>query len=317
MSSGSPAERSPDLDNPFGSIHYNAIAPALRREFGCRVVKLSLDGGFTCPNRDGTLGTGGCLFCAPEGGGRFAGTIEAQMALLGRKWPESLYIAYFQSHTNTYGPPARLRRLWDQALAHPGVVGLAVATRPDCLPEEVLDLLSEYNRKTYLWVELGLQTCREATARAMNRCYENLAFEQGMARLSDRGIKAVIHLILGLPGEGRKDMLDSAAYAASFDPFGLKLHMLHVVKNTGLAGLYPETFRTLEKQEYIQLVVDILEKLPPAVTIHRLTGDAPAEDLIAPLWSLDKHAVLNGIQKEFKVRGTWQGVYSSPISPDR
>jgi len=301
-------------ENPFGSVHFHTIGTFLKNEFGRRVVKLSLDGGFTCPNRDGTAGCGGCLFCSEDGGGHYAGTIGDQIDLLGRKWPESAYIAYFQKHTNTYAPVSVLRHLWDDALSYPGVVGLAVATRPDCLPADVLDLLSEYNQKTYLWVELGLQTSREDTAKAMNRCYENIVFERAMTQLSVRGIKAVIHLILGLPGETGKDMARSAAYVSSFHPFGLKLHMLYVLKNTGLAELYPQTFRTLALEEYIALVVDILEKLPREITIHRLTGDAPANQLIAPLWSRDKHAVLNGIQKEFKARGTFQGIYSSPMS---
>lgn len=301
-------------ENPFGSVHFNTIGTALKKEFGRRVIKLSLDGGFTCPNRDGTAGTGGCLFCSSDGSGSYAGTIRSQIDLLGRKWPQGVYIAYFQNHTNTYAPVSVLRRLWDEALAYPGVVGLAIATRPDCLPPEVLDLLTEYNQRTYLWVELGLQTCHEITAKAMNRCYENAVFEHAMTQLTTRGIKAVIHLILGLPGESRPDMLDSAAYVSAYRPFGLKLHMLYVLKNTGLSDLYPEVFKTFAKEEYINLVVDILERLPKDITIHRLTGDAPGEELIAPLWSRDKHAVLNGIQREFKARDSFQGIYASPIS---
>jgi uncharacterized protein len=303
------------MDNTFGSVHFNTIGAHLKNEFGCRVIKLSLDGGFTCPNRDGSAGTGGCLFCSPDGSGTFAGTPESQIHLLGNKWPTGKYIAYFQNHTNTYAPAGRLRALWDDALARPGVIGLAVATRPDCLPEEVLELLAEYNRRTYLWVELGLQTSNEKTAAAMNRCYKNAVFENAMAQLTRRGIKVVVHLILGLPGESRQDMLTSADYAASFHPFGLKLHMLHVLKNTGLAKMYPGEFRTFEKEEYIRLVVDILERLPGDITIHRLTGDAPREELISPLWSRNKQSVLNGIQQEFKARGSYQGIRYSPKLP--
>lgn len=300
------------MENIFGSTHFNAIGPYLKQAFGCRLVKLSLDGGFTCPNRDGKVGRGGCLFCSEDGSGRYASNIEEQVELLKYKWPDSKYIAYFQNHTNTYAEPSRLRVLWDQALTYPGVVGLAVATRPDCLPEDVLDLLSEYKEKTFLWVELGLQTSNEATAFAMNRCYENAVFETAMTQLSKRDIKAVVHLILGLPGEDRQDMLSSADYVASFNPFGLKLHMLHLMKNTGLANMYPSEFRTFEKEEYVRLVVDILQKLPQSITIHRLTGDSPKEDLIAPLWSCDKLSVLNGIQKEFKRRNSFSG---QPLLP--
>jgi radical SAM protein (TIGR01212 family) len=303
------------MENIFGSTHFNTVATYLKKEFGCRVMKLSLDAGFTCPNRDGKAGTGGCLFCSDDGAGHYASNIESQIELLKNKWPEGKYIAYFQNHTNTYASTERLRALWDDALAYPGVVGLAVATRPDCLPEDVLDLLSEYNKKTFLWVELGLQTSKEATAQAMNRCYENSVFETAMNQLTARGIKTVVHLILGLPGEDKKDMFTSADYVSSFNPFGLKLHMLHVMKNTGLAKMYPSQFRTFEKEEYIQLVVDILERLPQNITLHRLTGDSPKEDLIAPLWSVDKRSVLNGIQKEFKKRASFQGMHHYPKSP--
>lgn len=303
------------MENIFGSTHFNTIATYLKKEFGCRIMKLSLDAGFTCPNRDGTAGTGGCLFCSDDGAGHYASTMEAQIELLRNKWPEGKYIAYFQNHTNTYASAERLRMLWDEALAYPDVVGLAVATRPDCLPGEVLEVLSEYNKKTFLWVELGLQTSNEKTAREMNRCYDNKTFEIAMEQLSTLGIKTVIHLILGLPGEDKKDMLASADYVASFNPFGLKLHMLHVMKNTGIAAMYPAQFRTFEKEEYIRLVVDILERLPQSLTIHRLTGDSPKEDLIAPLWSIDKRSVLNGIQKEFKKRASFQGIYYCPKLP--
>ncbi|NCB41473.1 MAG: TIGR01212 family radical SAM protein [Clostridia bacterium] len=303
------------MENIFNSTHFYTVSSYLKKEFGCRVMKLSLDAGFTCPNRDGTVGTGGCLFCSEDGAGHYASNIESQVELLKSKWPEGKYIAYFQNHTNTYASTERLRALWEEALAYPNVVGLAVATRPDCLPEDVLNLLSEFNKRTFLWVELGLQTSNEGTARAMNRCYDNSAFKTAMNQLSIREIKAVIHLILGLPGEEKQDMFASADYVASFNPFGLKLHMLHVMKNTGLAKMYPDEFCTFKKEEYIRLVVDILERLPQDLTIHRLTGDAPKEDLIAPLWSIDKRSVLNGIQKEFKRRNSFQGIYYSPKSP--
>lgn len=295
------------MENIFGSTHFNTIAVWLKQRFGCRVMKLSLDGGFTCPNRDGSKGTGGCLFCSEDGSGHYASTIPAQIQLLSGKWPQGKYIAYFQSYTNTYAEPEVLRRLFDDALAWPGVVGLAVATRPDCLPPAILDLLSEYNRKTFLWIELGLQTIHETTARQMNRCYPLSDFDQAMKDLAERRILTVVHLILGLPGETREMMRQSVQYVCALRPFGMKLHLLHVLKNTGLAKLYPQGIDTFTQQEYIEFVVDLLEQIPQDITIHRLTGDGPAEDLISPLWSVKKRDILNGIQKEFKRRDSWQG----------
>ncbi|MBR0138983.1 MAG: TIGR01212 family radical SAM protein [Firmicutes bacterium] len=294
--------------NIFGSLHYNAIGPVLTKEFGKRVVKLSLDGGFTCPNRDGSAGTGGCIFCSSSGSGDFTGPLSLQIGQLKRKWPDSLYLPYFQSHTGTYAPVPRLRELWDEALAIPGAVGLAVATRPDCLPDDVLDLLSEYNGKTFLWVELGLQTSKEETARLINRCYPSEVYDEACLKLKARGIRTVTHLILGLPGETKEDMLASARHVFSFDPYGIKLHMLHVMKDTPLAEMYPDRCPLMSMDEYVSLVCDILEETPQSVTIHRLTGDAPKELLIAPDWTRNKHAVLNAIQREFKARGTRQGI---------
>ena len=295
------------MDNIFGSTHFNTIATWLKNRFGCRIMKLSLDGGFTCPNRDGSKGTGGCLFCSEDGSGHYASTIPEQIELLSGKWPEGQYIAYFQSHTNTYAEPAVLRRLFDEALAWPGVVGLAVATRPDCLPPEILDLLDEYNKKTFLWVELGLQTKHDHIAEKMNRCYPTAQFDQAMADLKARNILTVVHLILGLPEETKEMMMESVQHVANLHPFGVKLHLLHVLKNTGLAELYPDGIHTFTQQEYIEFIVDILERMPQDITIHRITGDGPAEDLISPLWSVKKRDILNGVQKEFKRRDSWQG----------
>ena len=297
------------MENTFGSLHYNAIGPYLKRHFGCRVAKLSLDGGFTCPNRDGSKGTGGCTFCSEDGSGRFAWPVADQIRQLASKWPEDTkYIAYFQNFTGTYAPAERLRSLWEEALAHPGCVGLAVATRPDCLPQDVLDLLSEFNERTFLWVELGLQTANEETADRLNRCWKNADFEEAMRNLSSRGIKTVLHLILGLPGEEKQQILASAEYAASFHPFGIKLHMLHLMEGTVMGEEYKKApFPVLERDEYVSWVVDILERMPQEITVHRVTGDAPRADLIAPLWTGDKRAVLRAIQQEFKRRGTWQG----------
>jgi len=296
----------------FNGLHYNSIASRLKEQFGCRIVKLSLDGHLSCPNRDGSCGWGGCSFCSEDGSGTFAGTIDEQISNLSPKWTkdgaEVKYIAYFQNHTNTYAPVEYLRKIWTEALDHEGIVGIAIATRPDCLGADVLELLDEFNKKTYLWVELGLQTANEKTAAAFNRGYENEVFELAMKNLSERQIKTVIHLILGLPGDDRAQMISSAKYAASFNPFGLKIHMLHLMKGTKMGTDFEQNpWPLMSREEYIGLVCDILERIPKEISIHRLTGDAPGKDLIAPEWSRNKHYVLNGILQEFSRRGTGQG----------
>jgi len=291
----------------FGDQYFNSIGTYLKERFGCKVIKLSLDAGFTCPNRDGTKGTGGCIFCSAEGSGDFASDIPGQVRLLSKKWPSGKYIAYFQSHTNTYAPVEVLREKYSQALAYPDVVGIAIATRPDCLSPEVLELLSELNQKTFLWVELGLQTIHEMTARLINRCYPLSVFDQAMDDLSRLKIKTVVHLILGLPGERREDMFESVRYVCGKDVFGVKLHLMNVLKDTKLAEFYPDRIHIPEKEEYINLVVDVLETIPPHITIHRVTADAPRHLLIAPEWGYEKRTILNGIQKEFRRRDSYQG----------
>ena len=293
---------------PFRGEYYNSIGGYLKERFGCKVIKLSLDAGFTCPNRDGTKGTGGCIFCSADGSGDFASDIPGQIRLLSRKWPSGKYIAYFQSHTNTYAPVDLLRKKYYDALEYPDVIGIAIATRPDCLPPEVLELLSELNRKTFLWVELGLQTIHEDTARLINRCYPLEVFDRAVDELSGLGIKTVVHLIFGLPGESRQDMITSVRYVCSKDIFGVKLHLLNVLKDTKLAEYYPDRLHIPTKEEYINLVVDALEIIPKHITIHRVTADAPRHLLIAPEWSYEKRTILNGIRKEFKNRGSFQGI---------
>lgn len=285
---------------------YFKISEYLKEQFGCKVMKLCLDGGFTCPNRDGTKGVGGCIFCSSSGSGEFSSTIPQQIQLLSRKWPNGKYIAYFQNHTNTYAPVRLLRRQFTEALAYPGVVGLAVATRPDCLPPDVIALLEELNSKTFLWVELGLQTIHDKTAELINRCYPLSVFSQAADELNRRQIRWVAHLMMGLPGETREEMLSSVAYVGEKKPFGVKLHLLHVLKGTALAERYPN-LPLPSMEEYIQLAADALELLPPEITIHRLTGDGPRELLLAPLWSVNKWEILNGIDREMKRRGTVQG----------
>lgn len=295
------------MENIFGSVHFNSIGAYLRKEFGSQISKLSLDGGFTCPNRDGTLGTGGCIYCSEDGAGHFAGTIAGQIQLLSGKWPSGKYIAYFQSHTNTYAPVDVLHQKYEEALSHPDVIGIAIATRPDCLSLDVMELLLDLNRKTYLWVELGLQTMNDTTADLINRCYSTSVFDESIDALSAAGIRTVVHLIFGLPRESREDMMASVDYVVSKKPFGIKIHQLYLMKDTPMETLYPEHIHLLKKEEYIGLVVDALEHISQEITIHRLTGDAPEHTLIAPLWCLDKRSVLNGIQKELKKRGSFQG----------
>lgn len=293
------------------------ISPWLKRKFGCKIVKLSLDGGFTCPNRDGSKGTGGCLFCSETGSGDMASTTAAtdsagihdalnrQISLLSIKWPEAKYIAYFQSHTNTYAPVEELRKKYEAALEHPEVLGIAIATRSDCISEAVLDLLSELNEKSFLWVELGLQTIHEVTASAMNLCHTRADYDYAVERLKSRRIPVVTHLILGLPGETREMMLDSVRYAGQ--TFGLKLHMLNVIKGSGMEEAYPDYVPFETPEEYIDLLIDAVELIPPEVTIHRISGDAPRSMLLAPKWSYRKRSILNGIHREMNRRNTWQG----------
>lgn len=288
---------------------------------GCKVVKLSIDGGFTCPNRDGSKGTGGCIFCSASGSGDLASDIPSQIQLLSRKWPNARYLAYFQSHTNTYAPVSQLRRQYSEALAHPDVLGLAIATRPDCLPDDVLDLLEEFNQKTFLWVELGLQSMHEKTAALINRCYPLSVYDKAVADLTSRGIRVVTHLIFGLPGETREDMLQSVKYvcralhSGSLQNnvhevsriFGIKLHMLNLVRGSQMETLYPDYTSFSSIEEYVDLVISALEIIPPEITIHRLSGDAPRPTLIAPEWSYKKRTILNSIHNTLRQRKTWQG----------
>jgi radical SAM protein (TIGR01212 family) len=291
-----------------GNIHrIYTVNDYLRQQFGRKMVKLAIDGGFTCPNRDGTRGTGGCLFCGSGGGGDFASTIEDQIRLMSEKWPDAGYLAYFQNHTNTYAPVTVLREKYEAALADPNISGIVIATRPDCLPDDVLDLLDQLNREHFMWVELGLQTMHDTTAKLINRCYDLTVYDQAMADLSSRSIKTVVHLILGLPGESREDMLESVRYVCASGAWGIKFHLLNVVSGSGMAELYHDYQPFADIDEYVQLVCDILELLPPQMVVHRMTGDAPRKTLIAPSWSYRKRTILNEISAELRRRGTYQG----------
>jgi len=302
----------------WGDKRYNSLNNYLRLRFGGKVYKMSLDAGFTCPNRDGRLGTGGCIFCSARGSGDFtagrAFSISEQWQynrnLLQGKWQGDKYIAYFQAFTNTYAPVDKLRRLYTEALSQPGVVGLAIATRPDCLPEEVLLLLQELSQQTYLWIELGLQTIHKRTAHLLNLQYDYQIFLQALNALRDLNIHTCAHIILGLPGESREDMLETAYRVGRLPLQGLKIHLLHVLKNTRLGQLYQhKPFPLLQEEEYINLVADILEIINPEIVIHRLTGDGPKDLLLGPRWSLNKLKVLSGIDKELARRDSWQGKY--------
>lgn len=294
---------------------YFSLNSYLKKKFGCKIVKLSIDGGFSCPNRDGKIAYGGCIFCSDNGSGEFAGDkhlpiheqMQSQVSLLNTKWPDSKYIAYFQNFTNTYDSIENLRKKYDEALSFPNVVGLAIATRPDCLSEDVLALLEEYNSKTFLWVELGLQSIHEKTADFIRRGYPLKTFDKAMENLNFRKIKTVSHLILNLPGETFNDMRDSLEYVSNLGVWGIKLQMLNVLHSTDLEKNYlSESFYLRTADEYIELVSNLLTYIPSNIVIHRLTGDGKKESLLAPKWILNKRYVLNGIQKYMRENELYQ-----------
>ncbi|MDO5423878.1 MAG: TIGR01212 family radical SAM protein [Eubacteriales bacterium] len=304
------------MKTQWGEKPYRSLDYELRRRYGEKIYKLSLNGGMTCPNRDGHLGTRGCIFCSAGGSGDFAASpqlsvqaqIELQKKNLAGKFPAKHYIAYFQAYTNTYAPTPYLEDLFTQAIRHPDIVGLSIGTRPDCLPEDVCDLLANLNRQKPVSVELGLQTIHPRTAAFIRRGYPLSCFEEAKDRLRKRGLETVVHTILGLPGESRDDILETIRYLNHADIQGIKLQLLHVLSGTDLAAYYEDPgFPVMTQDEYVDLVIACLEHLSPDITVHRLTGDGPKELLIAPLWSTRKTAVLNQIHHEMKERGTWQG----------
>lgn len=313
----------------WGGRPYHALDWELRTRFGHKLYKLSLESGMSCPNRDGRLGYGGCIFCSAGGSGDFAapftgdiaGQIEAAKARVSRKLPADRrdgpsYIAYFQSYTNTYAPAEHLETLFEAAVRHPDIAVLSIATRPDCLEPEKVRLLERLNRIKPVWVELGLQTIHPQTAALIRRGYELPVFESALMRLKQAGLTVIVHLILGLPGESREMMLQSVRWLAKRPIDGIKLQLLHVLKGTALEELFlRDPFPLPAMEQYIDLVIDCLELLPPSVTVHRLTGDGPKRLLIAPLWSADKKRVLNRLQARLRERGSFQGrLYSSTPS---
>lgn len=299
----------------FDNKRYHTWNYFLQKKFGHKVAKIALNGGFTCPNIDGTKGVGGCSYCM-GGSGEFAGSpvlsvtkqLEEGKRKMGQKWHDTMYLPYFQANTNTYAPTERLKSLYEEALRFDGAVGLAIATRPDSISEETLEYLTELSKRTYLLVELGLQSIFDSTGEKINRCHSFAEFEDCYWRLKERGINVCVHLIMGLPGETRDMMLQSVKTVAGMRPECIKLHLLHILKGTRIAKQYEAgEFRCLELEEYVNIIVDALELLPPETVVQRLTGDGGRDSLIAPLWSLKKFVVLNEIDKEMVRRNTMQG----------
>jgi len=297
---------------------YHSLDYHFKHTFGEKIYRLSLNGGMTCPNRDGHIRTGGCIFCSAGGSGDFAATptlsitaqIEEAKLRVAGKTKCTKYIAYFQAYTNTYAPVEYLRKIFSEAISHPDIVALSIATRCDCLPDDVLDLLEELNQIKPVWVELGLQTIHAKTLEFIRSGFTLEQFDASVMKLYHRKIDVITHLILGLPGETRDDMLSSLTYVAKLPISGLKLQLLHVLRDTDLASYYEANpFWTFSMEEYCDFIVDCIELLPPDIVLHRITGDGPRNLLIAPLWSTDKKRVLNTIQKRFVERDTWQGKY--------
>ena len=295
---------------------YHSLDYMLRETFGEKVYKVTLNGGMSCPNRDGKLGSRGCIFCSAGGSGDFAADaalsvteqIDSQIAVLSAKRPIHKYIAYFQAYTNTYASVEYLRRIFTEAIAHPSVVALSIGTRPDCLGEDVLELLDELNRVKPVWVELGLQTMHERTAAYIRRGYPLSVFETAVRELRVRKIEVIVHTILGLPGESEEDILETMHYLNGQDIQGIKLQLLHVLKGTDLAEDYlAGKFHVYEREEYLNLLIECLEQLDPSIVIHRMTGDGPEKLLLAPLWASRKREVLNLLHHEMKIRDSWQG----------
>ena len=306
-------------DKPYHSLDYE-----LKRQFGQKIYKVSLDGGMSCPNRDGTVGTGGCTFCSQGGSGEFAvgrtgypdvwEQIEQAKTRVHRKISgEGKYIAYFQSYTNTYAPVDYLRTLFERAITHPDIVALSVGTRPDCLGDEVVALLKELNRQKPVWVELGLQTIHEKTAERIHRGYRLEVFEDAYRRLKEAGLTVVVHVILGLPGETKEEMLETVDYLGKIPVDGIKLQLLHILKGSQMAAEYEKNpFSLMELEEYLDLILTCVARLPQSVVIHRLSGDGAKTLLIGPAWSSNKKLVLNRMMQKFRENGIFQGCQRAP-----
>ena len=295
---------------------YHTLDYYYKNRFNEKIFKVSLNAGFTCPNIDGTKGFGGCIYCSKTGSGEFAGnkkdSIKKQFNeirdMMLKKWPKAKYIAYFQARTNTYAPVEKLKEIYEEVLTYKDVIGINIATRADSITDECLDYLENLNKRTYLTIELGLQTIKEETSILINRCHTLKEFEDTVKRLRKRNIDVVVHIINGLPNETKIDMLNTVKYLNKLDIQGIKIHMLSITKDTRLENYYKEhPFHVLTKEEYIDIVVSQLELLRPEIVIHRITGDPKLEDLIEPNWLVKKFCVLNDIDKEMVRRDTYQG----------
>ncbi|MCB2356229.1 TIGR01212 family radical SAM protein [Clostridium estertheticum] len=304
------------MENLWNDKRYFSLNYFLREKFGSKVFKIALDAGFSCPNRDGTISSGGCLFCSERGSGDFAGNrkfsitrqFEDIKIMMSKKWKSGKYIAYFQAYTNTYASIDVLREKYEEAVSQEGVVALAIATRPDCLDNDVLDLIEEYSHKVYTWVELGLQTSSDESAKIINRGYKLHKFEEALTELNKRNIDVVVHTIFGLPGESAQDMLKTIDYVSHKDIKGIKLHLLHLMENTPMVEIYKQKkLEFLNQAEYVDIICKTITMLPPNMVIHRLTGDAPRELLIGPMWSLKKWEVLNAIDNKMNELDLYQG----------
>lgn len=305
----------------WGDKRYHTWNYHLRSMFGEKVFKVPLDAGFSCPNRDGKIATGGCTFCSARGSGDFAGSRRDDLVTqfnkvkerMHKKWPDARYLGYFQAYTNTYAPVEELREMYEVILEQEGNVGLAIATRPDCLEDDVVEYLAELNERTYLWVELGLQTVHDKTGELINRAHDYKCYVEGVEKLRKHNIRVCTHIIYGLPQETDEMMLETAREVSKLDIQGLKIHLLHLMKKTPMVKQYEQgLLQFLEKDQYVDQVVRTLEMMPPELIIHRVTGDAPANLLIGPMWSLKKWDVLNSIDRELRERNTWQGKLWDP-----
>ncbi len=296
---------------------YHTLDYFYKHKFGSKIAKISLNGGFTCPNKDGTKGVGGCIYCSKLGSGDYAGrpnkTLTEQFfdikKVMDKKWQDTKYIGYFQANTNTYAPLDELKKKYEEVLKIDRVVGLNIATRSDAITDECLDYLEELSKKTFLNIELGLQTIHESTNKLINRGETLIEFESMVKKLRSRGINVIVHVINGLPYETKKMMLETIKYVNSLDIQGIKIHMLHIIKDTKLADLYKEKpFHVLTREEYVQIVCDELELLRPEIVINRITGDPNPDELIEPKWLIKKFGVLNEIDKEMAKRDSYQGI---------
>ncbi len=315
-----------DFKYSMDNKRYHTLNYFYKTKFNSKVFKVSLNAGFTCPNIDGTVGTGGCIYCSNLGSGDFAGKQTDNLIdqfnyvknVLLKKWPNSKYIGYFQAHSNTYADVSILKEKFEPILKLDNVIGLNIATRPDCISDECLDYLSDLNKRTFLTVELGLQTIHEKTSIFINRCHSLECFNECVKKLRKRNINVVVHIINGLPYETKEMMIETAKYLNKLDIQGIKIHMLHILKNTKLAKIYnKEKFNILSKEQYVDIVCDQLENLKPEIVINRITGDPKEDELIEPSWTLKKFGVLNEIDKELVRRNTYQGFNLSILNKVR